>query len=68
MSGVEVQRPAPASRVRARWGFGPALLVIVTGGVVIRLVYTLTEAPWPPPALDDQFYLAAGGAPWKVWE
>ena len=59
MSEVEAQRPAPSSRARARWDFGPGLLAIVAAGVVIRLVYTLVEAPWPPPALDDQFYFSA---------
>jgi 4-amino-4-deoxy-L-arabinose transferase-like glycosyltransferase len=28
-------------------------------GVVVRVVYTLVEAPWPPAALDDQFYFSA---------
>ena len=28
-------------------------------GVAIRVVYTLVEAPWPPPGLDDQFYFSA---------
>jgi 4-amino-4-deoxy-L-arabinose transferase-like glycosyltransferase len=46
-------RPAP-------WpGFWPALLAIVAAGVAIRVVYTLAEAPWPPSALDDQFYFSA---------
>jgi 4-amino-4-deoxy-L-arabinose transferase-like glycosyltransferase len=27
--------------------------------VVIRVVYTLVEAPWPPPGLDDQFFFSA---------
>ncbi len=47
------QRPQP-------WpGFWPALLSIVAAGVVIRVVYTLVEAPWPPPGLDDQFFFSA---------
>lgn len=47
------QRPQP-------WpGFWPALLAIVAAGVVIRVVYTLVEAPWPPPGLDDQFFFSA---------
>jgi 4-amino-4-deoxy-L-arabinose transferase-like glycosyltransferase len=28
-------------------------------GVAIRVVYTLVEAPWPPPGLDDQYYFSA---------
>jgi len=28
-------------------------------GVVLRVVYTLVESPWPPPGLDDQFYFSA---------
>jgi len=27
--------------------------------VALRVVYTLVEAPWPPPGLDDQFYFSA---------
>jgi 4-amino-4-deoxy-L-arabinose transferase-like glycosyltransferase len=47
------QRPHP-------WpGFWPALLSIVAAGVVLRVVYTLVEAPWPPPGLDDQFFFSA---------
>ena len=38
---------------------GVALLAIVALGVAIRVVHTLVEAPWPPPALDDQFYFSA---------
>jgi 4-amino-4-deoxy-L-arabinose transferase-like glycosyltransferase len=38
---------------------GLALLAIVGLAVVIRVVHTLVEAPWPPPALDDQFYFSA---------
>jgi 4-amino-4-deoxy-L-arabinose transferase-like glycosyltransferase len=39
--------------------FWPALLAIVVAGAAIRVLYTLLEAPWPPPALDDQFYFSA---------
>ena len=55
------QRPSPAAPARPRpWpGFWPALLAIVAAGVAIRVVYTLVEAPWPPPGLDDQFYFSA---------
>jgi 4-amino-4-deoxy-L-arabinose transferase-like glycosyltransferase len=42
-----------------RPGFRLALLGIVAVGVVIRVVYTLVESPWPPPGLDDQFYFSA---------
>jgi 4-amino-4-deoxy-L-arabinose transferase-like glycosyltransferase len=31
----------------------------VAVGVVLRVVYTLVEAPWPPPGLDDQYYFSA---------
>jgi 4-amino-4-deoxy-L-arabinose transferase-like glycosyltransferase len=31
----------------------------VAVGVVIRVVYTLVESPWPPPGLDDEFYFSA---------
>jgi 4-amino-4-deoxy-L-arabinose transferase-like glycosyltransferase len=55
------QRPSPAAPGRPEpWpGFWPALLAIVAAGVAIRVVYTLVEAPWPPPGLDDQFYFSA---------
>ena len=43
----------------ARLDFRWALLAIVAGGVVLRVLYTLLEAPWPPPALDDQYYFSA---------
>jgi 4-amino-4-deoxy-L-arabinose transferase-like glycosyltransferase len=43
-----------------RWPpFWPALLSIVALGVVVRVVYTLVESPWPPPGLDDQYYFSA---------
>jgi 4-amino-4-deoxy-L-arabinose transferase-like glycosyltransferase len=42
-----------------RPSFRLALLGIVAVGVVIRVVYTLVESPWPPPGLDDQFYFSA---------
>ena len=55
------QRPSSAAPARpGPWpGFSPALLAIVAAGVAIRVVYTLVEAPWPPPGLDDQFYFSA---------
>jgi 4-amino-4-deoxy-L-arabinose transferase-like glycosyltransferase len=40
--------------------FAAWLLVIVAAGVAIRVLYTLLEAPWPPPALDDQFDFRIG--------
>jgi 4-amino-4-deoxy-L-arabinose transferase-like glycosyltransferase len=66
------QRPSSAAPARpGPWpGFWPALLAIVAAAVAIRVVYTLVEAPWPPPGLDDQFYfsalpkLVADGAGW----
>jgi 4-amino-4-deoxy-L-arabinose transferase-like glycosyltransferase len=39
--------------------FWSRLLAIVAAGVLIRILYTLFEAPWPPPTLDDQFYFSA---------
>jgi 4-amino-4-deoxy-L-arabinose transferase-like glycosyltransferase len=55
------QRPSPPIPARpAPWpGFRLALLGIVAVGVVIRVVYTLVESPWPPPGLDDEFYFSA---------
>jgi 4-amino-4-deoxy-L-arabinose transferase-like glycosyltransferase len=40
-------------------GFWRALPAIAAAGVVIRVLYTLFEAPWPPAGLDDQFYFSA---------
>ncbi len=61
MTTAGAQRPSSAAPARpAPWpGFWPALLAIVAAGVAIRVVYTLVEAPWPPPGLDDQFYFSA---------
>jgi 4-amino-4-deoxy-L-arabinose transferase-like glycosyltransferase len=64
VSAVGAQNPvSPATRRAAAVGrlprFWPALLGIVGAGVVIRVLYTLLEAPWPPPGLDDQFYFSA---------
>ena len=51
---------APVTTAGAqRSSFRLALLGIVAVGVVIRVVYTLVESPWPPPGLDDQFYFSA---------
>src|SRR4051794_39918453 len=38
---------------------GLVLLAIVALAVTLRVLYTLLEAPWPPVALDDQFYFSA---------
>jgi 4-amino-4-deoxy-L-arabinose transferase-like glycosyltransferase len=58
---VGAQRPvSPAAATLASGrSFHLALLGIVVAGVVVRVVYTLGEAPWPPPGLDDQFYFSA---------
>ena len=58
MSAAPAQRLSPA-RLAGWHGFWPSLLAIVAAGVVIRVLYTLLEAPWPPPALDDQYYFSA---------
>src|SRR4051794_36575277 len=51
---------APVTTAGAqRVDFRLALLGIVAVGVAIRVGYTLVEAPWPPPGLDDQFYFSA---------
>ena len=39
--------------------FWPALLAIAATAALIRVLYTLLEAPWPPDGLDDQFYFSA---------
>ena len=57
MSAVEAQSSVHAPAVRLGWW--RALLGIVAAGVAIRVLYTLLEAPWPPPALDDQFYFSS---------
>ena len=46
-------------------GFWRALLAIAAGGIAIRVLYTLLEAPWPPPGLDEvqgEREIAAAGA------
>jgi len=47
---------AGTQQKRAFW---PALFALVLAGAGVRTVYTLLEAPWPPPTLDDQFYFSA---------
>ena len=42
-----------------RPGFWPAVAGIVAVGVLLRVLYTLLEAPWPPSTIDDQFYFNA---------
>lgn len=69
MSATGAQRPGPAlARAGGRgstspWagerGFWLALLAIVAVGVLARVLQALLEAPWPPPAIDDQFYFSA---------
>jgi 4-amino-4-deoxy-L-arabinose transferase-like glycosyltransferase len=39
--------------------FWVVLTAIVAVGVAIRVLYTLEEAPWPPPGFDDQFFFSA---------
>ncbi len=46
--------PVAASPARSRFAVWLALLVAV--GVVIRVLYTILAAPWPPHGLDDQGY------------
>jgi 4-amino-4-deoxy-L-arabinose transferase-like glycosyltransferase len=46
------------SRLRAQ-GFWPILAAIVAGGVAIRVLYTLFEAPTPAMDLNDEFYFAS---------
>jgi 4-amino-4-deoxy-L-arabinose transferase-like glycosyltransferase len=61
VSTVGAQRPVaagPAGLV-SRPDFWPLLLAIVAAAVVVRALYTLLEAPWPAPGLDDQFYFSA---------
>jgi 4-amino-4-deoxy-L-arabinose transferase-like glycosyltransferase len=43
----------PSFTLRSFWG---ALAGVVLAGVLLRVLYTLLEAPWPPDGLDDQFY------------
>ena len=60
MSTVGAQRPIspPAPRL-AEGRFRHALLAIAASAVAIRVLYILVEAPWPPAALDDQYYFSA---------
>lgn len=63
MSATGAHRPgpanAPAPGARTRPGFVRSLLAITLAGAALRVLYTLLEAPWPPPGLDDQFYFSA---------
>jgi len=63
VSVAAAQQPgdAPPPAARTRRGFTIALLAIVAAGVAVRVLYTLLEAPWPPPTLDDQFYFSGLG-------
>jgi len=54
--------PAPG-RKRPPWerdgrSFWLILGGIVLAAVIVRVLYTLLVAPWPPKALDDQFYFS----------
>jgi 4-amino-4-deoxy-L-arabinose transferase-like glycosyltransferase len=55
LTRMRSRRDPPASQRR----FWVLLTAIIGGGVLVRVLYTLLEAPWPPPALDDQFYFSA---------
>ncbi len=57
--GTQRPRAAPSEPARSGRGFWLGLAAIVAAGVVVRVLYTLLEAPWPPPALDDQYYFSA---------
>jgi 4-amino-4-deoxy-L-arabinose transferase-like glycosyltransferase len=48
--------PAASSNERRFW---LVLAMIVLAGVLIRVLYTLLEAPTPAPTLNDEFYFAA---------
>ena len=62
MTTAGAQRPSSAARRRGP-DRAPRLRARAAGdrraGGAIRVLYTLLEAPWPPPALDDQFYFTA---------
>jgi 4-amino-4-deoxy-L-arabinose transferase-like glycosyltransferase len=58
-SGALPARVPPFVSATGAQQFWRALAAIVTVGVAIRVLYTLLEAPWPPAALDDQFYFSA---------
>ena len=60
MSAAEVEQAtsAPSPRPSTFQRFGLALLPIVVVGVVIRVLYTLLEAPWPPTVLDDEVFFS----------
>jgi hypothetical protein len=58
---VEVRLPAVSGGAeavaRGRLGtFSVRLCAIVVAGVVLRVLYTVLVAPWPPPLPDDQVY------------
>ena len=42
--------------MRRPQSFPATLAVLVALGVVIRVVYTIAIAPWPPHALTDEYY------------
>lgn len=57
-ANVEQAPAAPPPRTRNWPSFWPSLLAIVAVGVVIRVLYTLLEAPWPPAVIDDETFFA----------
>lgn len=61
VSTVGAQRSAAESSTRPGVSrkFWLALLAIVGAGVVIRVLYTLLEAPAPAMSLNDEFYFSA---------
>jgi 4-amino-4-deoxy-L-arabinose transferase-like glycosyltransferase len=52
------QASAPPQHPEGRSSFWPVLLGIVAVAVVIRVLYTLLEAPWPPAVLDDEVFFS----------
>jgi len=57
--GAEETGAASSPRPPSQRGFTLALLAIVAAGVVIRVLYTLLEAPTPATSLNDEFYFSA---------
>ncbi len=48
--------PAPRTADGRLSPFARRLALILAGGVVLRVLYTVLAAPWPPKGLDDQVY------------
>jgi 4-amino-4-deoxy-L-arabinose transferase-like glycosyltransferase len=57
--GAQEHGAAASARSAAERRFGLALLAIVAAGVVLRVIYTLAEAPTPATSLNDEFYFSA---------